>query len=147
MRDRYKGDSVELVPEAESPGRLAGALSQLAAGMRSVGTPDEELWRLTREAAIGGIHPIRRSVIDYLAGQDCAHAAETIAARCRVKESTLRRYLEDLEALKVLDRLGTRPACWQLSASVAEKWRKPPTNCNPADHQTSEPGFLEMLDA
>lgn len=47
VRDRYKGDNVVLVPEAESPGRLAGALSQVAAGMRAVGAPENELWRLT----------------------------------------------------------------------------------------------------
>ncbi len=118
VRGRFKGDVVEIVPEPENPGRLVGALSQLAAGMRAVGTPDQELWRLTREAAIGGIHPIRRSLIDDLATQDSPHAAEVIAARCRVKESTLRRYLEDLEALEVLDRLGTRPACWQICEHV-----------------------------
>jgi len=54
VRDRYKGDNLELVPEAESPGRLAGALSQLAAGMRAVGTPSDERWRLVREVALGG---------------------------------------------------------------------------------------------
>ncbi|HXY27128.1 MAG TPA: helix-turn-helix domain-containing protein [Acidimicrobiales bacterium] len=122
VRDRYKGDNVEIVPEPENPGRLVGALSQLAAGMRAVGTPDDELWRLTREAALGGIHPIRRAVIDYLARPDDAHAAETIAARCRLKESTARRHLEDLEALEVLDRLGTRPACWRLAPTVSRQW-------------------------
>ena len=124
VRDRYKGDNVELIPEAESPGRLAGALSQLAAGMRAVGCPDQEVWRLTREAAIGGGHPIRRSIIDYLACQDSPHVTETIATRCRVKESTLRRYLEDLEALEVLERLGERPACWHLSAGIRREWFK-----------------------
>jgi hypothetical protein len=135
VRDRYKGDNVELVPEAESPGRLAGALSQLAAGMRAMGTPDEELWRLIREAALGGIHPIRRNIIDYLAGQERPHAAETIAARCRVKESTLRRYLEDLEALEVVDRLGARPACWQLAPSTTCKWLGPHMCTHPPETQ------------
>jgi hypothetical protein len=114
-----------MVPEPENPGRLAAAISQLAAGMRAVGTPDPELWRLTQEAAMGGIHPIRRSVIEYLATQDSAHATEVIAARCRVKESTLRRYLEDLESLEVIDRLGSRPACWQLSDRVRCGWLGP----------------------
>ena len=53
VRDRYKGDSVELVPEPESRGRLAGDLSQVADGMRAVGTPDDEMWRSVRELAVG----------------------------------------------------------------------------------------------
>jgi hypothetical protein len=147
VRDRYKGDLVEIVPEPENPGRLVGALSQLAAGMRAVGIPDNELWRLTREAAIGGVHPIRRSIIDYLAPHDSSHAAETIAARCRVKESTLRRYLEDLEALEVLDRLGTRPACWQLTPAVACSWRELAPKCIDVGRHRSEQGCIGTLEA
>ncbi len=122
VRDRYKGDTVELVPEAESPGCLAGALSQLAAGMREVATPDNELWRLIREVAIGGVHPIRRSIIEYLVTRDEPQAAATIAARCRLKETTVRRHLDDLEALKILDVPWTRPACWQVSVGTRREW-------------------------
>ena len=50
--------------EPRSPGWGAEPAGR---GMRAVGTPDDELWRLIREAAIGGIHPIRRCIIDYLA--------------------------------------------------------------------------------
>ena len=122
VRDRYKGDNVELVPEAESPGRLAGALSQLAAGMRAVGTSDQALWRLARETAIGGIHPHRRSIIDYLVSKDGPHTASTIAGRVRLKETTARRYLEDLVALGILDLVRTRPDEWAASKWLHQGW-------------------------
>lgn len=65
VRDSYKGDDVLLVPEPEHPARLLGSLSQLAAGMRVTGAPDAELWPLVRELAIGGVHPMRRRIIDF----------------------------------------------------------------------------------
>jgi hypothetical protein len=122
VRDRFKGDNVELVPERENPGRLTAALSQLAAGMRAVGTPNTEVWRLIQEVAIGGIHPIRRSIIEYLMSRDESQAAATIAARCRLKETTVRRHLDDLEAVKIVDLTGTRPACWQVCDHVRNVW-------------------------
>lgn len=125
VRDHYKGDNVELVPEAESPGRLAGGLSQLVAGMRAVGTPESEMWRLARGAALGGTHPIRRLVIQYLAEESAAHTASVIAARTRLKETTLRRHLDDLIALGIIDLTNTRPAQWSASAWIRDQWPIP----------------------
>jgi hypothetical protein len=122
VRDRFKGDTIELVPEPEGPARLAGALSQLAAGMRAFGTPDDVLWRLVREVALGGVHPIRRNVIDYLAIDDVRHVASTVAARCGLRETTLRRHLDDLEALRVLDVVGMKPLRWRLTEAIANIW-------------------------
>jgi hypothetical protein len=84
--------------------------------------PHTELWRLVREVALGGIHPIRRSVIEYLASEDCPHVASTIAARCHLRETTVRRHLDDLAALRVLDVVGTNPRVWQLSALTRFRW-------------------------
>jgi hypothetical protein len=61
-------------------------------------------------------------VIDYLAPEDVPQIASTISARCRLSESTVRRHLGDFEALKVLDLVGTRPACWRLSSDTRCKW-------------------------
>jgi hypothetical protein len=122
VRDRYKGDSVELIPEAESPGRLTGALSQLAAGIRMVGTPDHELWRLTRAAALGGLHPIRYSIIEYLVAERDSHVASTIAARTHLKETTVRRHIDDLVALGILDLARTRPDEWAASDWLRAVW-------------------------
>ena len=121
-RDRFKGDDVELVPDPELPTRLVGSMSQLAAGMRVTGTPNDELWRLVRRTAIGGVHPMRRQIIEFLVGEDAAHVASTIGARCRIKESTCRRYLDDLVSLEILDRFGEGPVQWRASEWLSENW-------------------------
>lgn len=122
-RDKYKGDNVELVPEPEQPARLVGELSQLAAGMRAIGTPDVELWRLIRETAVGGVHPIRRKIIDDLVSERKSHATPIVAARCRLKETTVRRHLEDLVALNIFALVKTRPEEWRATEWLGELWQ------------------------
>jgi predicted ArsR family transcriptional regulator len=80
------------------------------------------LWRLIREVALGGIHPIRRSVIDYLAVEEEAHVASTIAARCGLRETTVRRHLDDLVALNVLDVVGMNPMRLWVTSGIADTW-------------------------
>jgi hypothetical protein len=121
--DGYKGDTIELVPEPEGPARLSAQLSQLAAGMRVMGTPDADLWRLTREAALGGVHPIKRSILSYLTTTHAAHTASVIAAKVRLKESTVRRHLEHLVALDLLERMGEHhPELWSAGKWLQERW-------------------------
>ena len=69
-----------------------------------------------------GIHPIRRRMIDYLVSADWAHTASVIVARARFKETTARRYLEDLVALGVLDLVRTRPEEWTAREWIRERW-------------------------
>jgi DNA-binding MarR family transcriptional regulator len=90
--------------------------------MRAVGTPDDELWRLARGAALGGVHPIRGRIIEYLVGQGEAHTTSIIAARTRLKETTVRRHLDDLVALGVLDLVQTRPEQWDASDWLRTGW-------------------------
>lgn len=122
VRDRYKGDAVELVPDAEHLARLLGALGQLAAGMRVIGTPDAELWRLVGQVAVGGVHPTRRRIIEFLVLTQSPHSTAVIAGRCRLPQSTIRRVLEDLTALGVVDLVGDHPECWTVTGWLRERW-------------------------
>lgn len=52
----------------------------------------------------------------------CKHSAATIGGRCRIKESTCRRHLEDLMALEILDREGFETALWGASEWIRDRW-------------------------
>jgi predicted ArsR family transcriptional regulator len=71
--------------------------------------------RLATEVALGGLHPIRRWMIEFLVPNAGAHTASTIAARVCNEETTARRHLEDLVALGVIDLAWTRPDRWKAS--------------------------------
>ena len=122
VRDRYRGDAIELTPEAEHPTRLLGALAQLASGMRAVGTPEVDLWPLIAQVAIGGIHPIRKRIIDMSVAGSAHHTTATIAAHCGLPQTTVRRHLEDLVALGLLALVGWNPEQWMASDWLAERW-------------------------
>ena len=42
----------------------------------------------------------------------------------------MRRHLDDLEALKIVDLTATRPACWQVSAEIRRVWLKAEAACS-----------------
>ncbi|MGO8873504.1 MAG: helix-turn-helix domain-containing protein [Acidimicrobiales bacterium] len=90
--------------------------------MPLIGTPEGNRWRLIRDVAIGGVHPTRRRMIEFLVSEDTAHTTATIAARCRLPQSTVRRYLEDLVALEILELIGTRPEEWKATAGILDRW-------------------------
>jgi len=87
-----------------------------------VGAPDDVLWQLAGETALGGVHPIRHAIIEFLVRVDDSHMASMIAARARLKETTVRRHLDDLVALGVLDLVKTRPDEWAASKWLLEGW-------------------------
>lgn len=122
-RDRFKGDAIEMIPDPEHLPRLLGGLGQLAVGMRVIGTPEEELWRLVAEVSLGGINPVRRSIIEMLVRDGAEHATAAIAGRVRLSDTSVRRPLQDLAALGVLDRVVGHPEHWVASEWLKERWR------------------------
>jgi len=89
--------------------------------MRAIGTPTTRYgdWLRSRPR---GVHPIRCRIIDYLVGPGEAHTASTIAGRTRLKETTVRRHIDDLVALGVLDLVQTRPDQWAASDWLRTGW-------------------------
>jgi len=111
-----------LVPGHERSPRLFGQLRQLYAGLAVIGTTDEALWRVLAKAALDGMHPGRRAILDYLVASTSPHSTETIAARCRLTSTPTRRHLQDLFAHGVVDLVGSEPERWQESEIARGMW-------------------------
>lgn len=121
-RDGYTRD-IELVPGHERSTRLYRQLRHLHAALEVMGTPPQEAWRLAEKSALDSVHPMRMAAIQWLVGHGSAHASGTIAANLRLPETTVRRHLDDLRALGVLDLQGDRPGLWAPSAWLRDAWR------------------------
>jgi len=123
MRDRFKGDVIERVPAPEGPARLLGQLGQLAAGMRVIGVPEPEVWRLLAEVALDGMHPLRRKVLEVLIASDREISTGMVAARCSLPVTSVRRHLEALNAHGVLEKAHHEPEVWAVSEWTRGQWR------------------------
>jgi len=121
VRDGRNRD-IELVPGHERSPRLYGQLRQLYVGLAVIGTTDDVLWGVLAKAALDGMHPGRRAILDYLVGSTTPHATETIAARCRLTSTPTRRHLQDMFAHGVLDLVGSAPERWQVSEWTRGMW-------------------------
>jgi len=80
------------------------------------------LWQVPAKAALDGMHPGRRPILDYLIGSTTPHATETIAARCRLPSTSTRRHLQDLFAHGVIDLVGSDPERWLVSEWTRGMW-------------------------
>lgn len=131
VRGGANSDEILQVPQPEEVPRLLAELGQLSAGLVAIGVADAERWRLLAKCATDGMSSVRKKVIDVLLGSDGEMATATVAARCRLPETTVRRRLVDLVALGVIDLSGTHPERWAASAWLQDRWR-----CvEPQDHQ------------
>lgn len=122
VRDTYKRDTIDLVPGPERPPRLFAQLRQLHAGMLAIGTPPEEVWRLLADVGLGGIHRDRRRIVEVLVDTVMNMTISTIGGRVGLPSTSVRRHLEDLAALGVVELVGDRPERWRLSEWVREYW-------------------------
>jgi hypothetical protein len=99
-------------PEAESATRLAQQLAQLAKGSASIAGRDtvtEEDYAIALRAGLDSVPPIRRKIIDVLAG-----GRPLTAIQPPLSPSTLSYAVEDLEALELLCNNTLSPLAEQL---------------------------------
>jgi hypothetical protein len=125
-RDSYRRE-IELIPQAESPTRLANALARMLVSLRLIGIEEPEAWRIVTKLGLDSIPAIRRSVIDFLAVQAVPVGSSEVAEACRYPKTTAERALEDLVAHGVVSvkRPGSgKPTEWRFSAWAQEKWAK-----------------------
>jgi hypothetical protein len=99
-RDSYKRE-IELIHDREAPGRLTRCLSQLAAGLYSIGLNSKRVQTLVRTVALDSMPPIRRLVVENLAGMPALDLDE-ISEAIGYPHQTTRRALEDLRCHHVL---------------------------------------------
>lgn len=121
VRDGYSRE-VELVPGHERSPRLFGQLRQLQAGLSLVGAPPEVSHGVLVKAALDGVHPGRRAVMDYLLGAPGVHTTGSVAGHCGLPHSTTRRHLQDLCAHRVLELVGDNPERWCASSWLRDRW-------------------------
>lgn len=123
----YYTREIESVPEAEAPARLARCLSQLLAGFKVIDVGPDEMWRLLTKAALDGMPTARRKAFDCLAKFVTGMDASGVARITEVPQTTIRRALEDLEALGIVNRSsllmedGKSREYWTLSAWAARQ--------------------------
>jgi len=122
VRESWRRDVIEQVPQPEETPRLLTALGQISGALSIIGATDAERWRLLVKCALDGMHSLRRKVLDVLVAADCDLATATVAGRCRLPPTSTRRHLEDLTALGVLDLIGDDPERWATSAGTRERW-------------------------
>jgi energy-coupling factor transporter ATP-binding protein EcfA2 len=102
---------MDYMPEIESPARLAQQLKNLACGIALVQdkkTIDTDIYRILAKIAHDSIHPIRGTIIqmmwdgDYFDNQWSKHT--NICQRLCLPHSTATYYLEEMEALSMMER-------------------------------------------
>jgi hypothetical protein len=114
-RDGYTREIV-LVPDAEAPGRLAGALGRILTGLRAIGTADRDAWRVTQRIGFDSMPAQRRATVDYLAEAGEAVAFPTVAQHLGLPQTTARRVVGDIAALRLIERTNGAGTAdyWQL---------------------------------
>ena len=102
---------------------MLAQLGQLLAGMRVIGVPEEDTWRLLAQIVLDGMHPLRRRVLNLAIDEHRDMSTATIAARCDLPATSVRRHLEDLTALRVLRKVHfTDPEAWTASDWLMDQW-------------------------
>lgn len=123
-RDSYSRE-IELIPEAEAPGRLALVLLRLLNGLAAIGVPDPTAWQLVTKAALDSMPAVRRTVLDAVRDADGPTATGTVAEAIGYPTTTTRRALEDLAAHGVLHAThqgNGRPHLWALTDWARTRW-------------------------
>jgi hypothetical protein len=121
VRDGYTRE-VEVVPGHERSPRLFGQLRQFHAGLTLIGTPPEVLRKVLAKAALDGVHPGRRAVMEYLLSTPGVRATASVAGHCRLTLTPTRRHLQDLMAHGVVELVGEAPERWSASDWLRERW-------------------------
>lgn len=117
-RDGYNRE-IELIPDAESPGRLASTLAQLLAGLKVIGSGPGDCHRLLLKTGLDCVPALRRRLIEVLAFKG-APALSTVLAE-HVGHPTVtavRRALEDLAGHGITRRTSAgngKADLWELS--------------------------------
>jgi len=118
---------IELVPDPELPGRLVGEFTQLWRGLAIIGANEDQARPVIHAALLGGIPKQRRNALGVLLADEGGVRTMQVAVRTRTPETTIRRSLEDLAALGVVDsdqgeREAYRANYWAPTEDTHRQW-------------------------
>lgn len=122
-----RSQEIELTPEPESPARLAGELHQLQQGLHRIGSKSGRARSVLRAAVLGSIPKQRRlTLLTLLDSPEPLYPAQ-IAARTQTPEVSIRRPLEDLAALKIIEHHHPQQGWWANqhwtpTAATRQQW-------------------------
>ncbi len=127
QRDPYKHDILG-VSEPEAPGRFVTAIQQLFQGMALCGVKDEESWRVTCRVAMDSMPSLRLRIIQALAThkkEGLTYGTTEMSTHLRYPLTPVRRCLEDLEALQMVERdASSKEHVWKMSASSLHEYQQ-----------------------
>jgi hypothetical protein len=103
QRNVYGGREIEFVPDPEMPARLSKSLLSLYAGLIKIGVSPEFAVKCIDQVAFDCIPKVRRSLVQELIRSTDQLTVADFAKATRLPDSTIRRRLEDLQALNVLE--------------------------------------------
>jgi hypothetical protein len=108
---------IELIPDAEAPGRLALTLARLLAGLRCIGVTPEDAWTLLVKVALDCMPDLRRKVFLHLVEHsDDRFPSRDIATMLGNPTTTTTHTLEDLAAHRIVSRHPAKSADeWNIS--------------------------------
>ena len=124
IRGGYGSKEITYVPEPESPPRLAKQLALLAKSLMICGLSEEEAYCLCCKAGFDSIHRIRVAVLRLLTQTEGALRTSSLAEGTQYPTNTVRRYLEDLAALNVVnvEKCGPGKAdLWRINEDTLER--------------------------
>ena len=125
-RDGYRRE-VLTMPEAEAPGRLAGSMSQLVAGIEAVGAATETAWRIITKTAWDSIPDVRRRLLHALHATDELIKTAALTEQTGIPRATAQLALEDLTLLGLAEseKAGSSQTAawtWRLSNDARQLW-------------------------
>lgn len=126
-RDSYSRE-VELIPEAEAPGRLALVLLRIFNALRALGVESAEARRLVAKCALDSMPAVRRAVLEAVIAAGGEPTTTTVAETIGYPTTTARRACEDLAAHGVLERRPGgqgKPDRWIVTPWTRQRWGVP----------------------
>lgn len=116
-RDGYNRE-IELIPDSESPGRLALTLAQLLAGLKVIGAGPSDCHRLVLKTGLDCVPALRRKLMEVLAFKGAPTPSMVLAERVGHPTVTARRALEDLAGHGITRRTSAgqgKADLWELT--------------------------------
>jgi hypothetical protein len=141
VRDSYRRE-LELVPDAEAPGRLIGTLGRFLTGLRVIGADDDEAWRVVVKAGLNSMPATRRRTLAFLIDNPTPTTTTAVALDLGLPNPSTHRVLEELAAHGLLTRESQgqgKPDLWQIERWTAEQWAAATSSEMSEPHISIEP--------
>ena len=123
-RDRQSRE-ITLIPDAEAPARVTKALGKLYAGLCAVGVSPDRAWLLVRKIGFDSMPKLRWALLEKLSARD-EQTSWDLAIEIHHPTNTVKRSLQDLDALKLVERKkvkGQKGDRWSLTDEAAGRLR------------------------